>query len=91
MTIFQSIFDWSSIPQDFIDSTFATLSEQAKTSTSSREFLQVYWQGIIPGLGGISHFYSSNCLFIFFISILEETGYMSRVVFLMDRGLDGLA
>ena len=85
MTIFQSIFDWSSIPQDFIDSTFASLSERVKF-TFPREYLPVL-QRVIPGLGGIVIFIPQIAFLFFFISILEETGYMSRVVFLMDRGL----
>ncbi|CAI8388933.1 MAG: Fe(2+) transporter FeoB [uncultured Bacteroidota bacterium] len=87
MTIFQSIFDWSSIPQDFIDSTFASLSERAKSTLPEGVFTSLLAEGIIPGLGGIVIFIPQIAFLFFFISILEETGYMSRVVFLMDRGL----
>lgn len=87
MTIFQSIFDWSSIPQDFIDTTFASMSEQVKTSLPKGVFTSLLAEGIIPGLGGIVIFIPQIAFLFFFISILEETGYMSRVVFLMDRGL----
>ena len=86
-TIFQSIFDWSSIPQDFIDSTFANLSEQAKTKLPQGVFTSLLSEGIIPGLGGIVIFIPQIAFLFLFISVLEETGYMSRVVFLMDRGL----
>jgi ferrous iron transport protein B len=87
MTIFQSIFDWSSIPQDFIDSTFASLSERVKSTLPEGVFTSLLAEGIIPGLGGIIIFIPQIAFLFFFISILEETGYMSRVVFLMDRGL----
>ena len=87
MTIFQSIFDWSSIPQDFIDSTFASLSERVKSTLPKGVFTSLLAEGIIPGLGGIVIFIPQIAFLFFFISILEETGYMSRVVFLMDRGL----
>ena len=87
MTIFQSIFDWSSIPQDFIDTTFASMSEKVKTSLPKGVFTSLLAEGIIPGLGGIIIFIPQIAFLFFFISILEETGYMSRVVFLMDRGL----
>ena len=86
-TIFQSIFDCSSIPQDFIDSTFANLSEQAKTKLPQGVFTSLLSEGIIPGLGGIVIFIPQIAFLFLFISVLEETGYMSRVVFLMDRGL----
>ena len=87
MTVFQSIFDWSRIPQDFIDTSFAALSEYAKTNLPEGVFTSLLAEGIIPGLGGIIIFIPQIAFLFFFISILEETGYMSRVVFLMDRGL----
>ncbi len=87
MTVFQSIFDWSSIPQDFIDTSFAALSELAKTRLPEGVFTSLLAEGIIPGLGGIIIFIPQIAFLFLFISILEETGYMSRVVFLMDRGL----
>ncbi len=87
MTVFQSIYDWSSIPQDFIDATFAQLSEAGSTKLPQGLFTDLLAQGIIPGLGGIVIFIPQIAFLFFFISILEETGYMSRVVFLMDRGL----
>ena len=86
-TIFQSIFDWSSIPMDFIDSTFANLSETLKNKLPHGVFTNLLTEGIIPGLGGIVIFIPQIAFLFLFISILEETGYMSRVVFLMDRGL----
>ena len=87
MTVFQSIYDWSSIPQDFIDATFAQLSEATSSKLPQGLFTDLLAQGIIPGLGGIVIFIPQIAFLFFFISILEETGYMSRVVFLMDRGL----
>lgn len=85
LLIFQAIFDWSSYPMDFIDSTFASLSEWAKASLPAGDFTNLIAEGIIPGLGGIVIFIPQIAFLFLFISILEETGYMSRVVFLMDR------
>jgi len=87
MLIFQSIYDWSSIPQDFIDGTFASLSDLAKQQLPAGTFTSLLAEGIIPGLGGILIFIPQIALLFFFLSLLEESGYMSRVVFLMDRGL----
>ena len=87
MTIFQSIFSWSSIPQDFIDSSFASLSQILSEKLTAGVFTDLLTQGIVPGLGGIVIFIPQIAFLFLFISILEETGYMSRVVFLMDRGL----
>ncbi len=85
LLIFQAIFDWSSYPMDFIDSTFASLSEWSKNTLPAGDFTDLISEGIIPGLGGIVIFIPQIAFLFLFISILEETGYMSRVVFLMDR------
>ncbi|MBK5212730.1 MAG: ferrous iron transport protein B [Flavobacteriaceae bacterium] len=85
LLIFQAIFDWSEYPMDFIDSSFASLSEWAKTTLPVGDFTNLISEGIIPGLGGIVIFIPQIAFLFLFISILEETGYMSRVVFLMDK------
>tara|TARA_R100001369_G_scaffold92370_1_gene137065 strand:+ start:498 stop:2597 length:2100 start_codon:yes stop_codon:yes gene_type:complete len=85
LLIFQAIFDWSSYPMDFIDTTFASLSEWLKNSLPPGDFTNLIAEGIIPGIGGIVIFIPQIAFLFLFISILEETGYMSRVVFLMDR------
>lgn len=85
LLIFQAIFDWSAYPMDFIDGTFASFSEWAKNTLPPGDFTNLIAEGIIPGLGGIVIFIPQIAFLFFFIAILEETGYMSRVVFLMDR------
>lgn len=85
LTIFQAIYDWSSIPMDFIDSMFASISEWTKDALPTGAFTNLIAEGIIPGLGGIVIFIPQIAFLFLFISVLEESGYMSRVVFLMDR------
>lgn len=85
LTIFQAIYDWSSYPMDFIDTTFAQLSEYCRNILPPGAFTNLISEGIIPGLGGIVIFIPQIAFLFLFISILEESGYMSRVVFLMDR------
>ena len=87
LTIFQVIFNWSSIPMDLIDESFSTLSEETKNNLPPGVFTDLLAEGIISGLGGIIIFIPQIAFLFLFISVLEETGYMSRVVFLMDRGL----
>ena len=83
--IFQSIFEWSKIPMDYIDRNFATLSTLANENLPPGIFTNLIAQGIIPGIGGILIFIPQITFLFLFISILEESGYMSRVVFLMDK------
>lgn len=85
LTIFQAIYDWASVPMDLIDSAFASLSEWTKNILPSGAFTNLLSEGIIPGLGGIVIFIPQIAFLFLFIAILEESGYMSRVVFLMDR------
>ncbi|WP_010177140.1 ferrous iron transport protein B [Aquimarina agarilytica] len=83
--IFQAIYDWSTYPMDLIDEGFAWLSESVKTQLPNGALTSLITEGIIPGLGGIVIFIPQIAFLFLFISILEESGYMSRVVFLMDR------
>jgi ferrous iron transport protein B len=83
--IFQSIFEWSKIPMDYIDLSFAALSSMASENLPPGAFTNLIAQGIIPGIGGILMFIPQITFLFLFISILEESGYMSRVVFLMDK------
>lgn len=83
--IFQSIFEWSKMPMDYIDSTFASFSTLANDSLPAGVLTNLISQGIIPGIGGILIFIPQIAFLFLFISILEESGYMSRVVFLMDK------
>ena len=85
LLIFQAIYSWSSYPMDLIDTAFASLSELTKENLPRGSFTSLIAEGIIPGLGGIVIFIPQIAFLFFFISLLEESGYMSRVVFLMDR------
>ncbi|TGV00475.1 ferrous iron transport protein B [Flavivirga rizhaonensis] len=85
LLIFQAIYDWSSVPMDFIDTVFASLSEWVKNMLPNGAFTNLLAEGIIPGLGGIVIFIPQIAFLFLFIAVLEESGYMSRVVFLMDR------
>jgi ferrous iron transport protein B len=70
---------------DFIDASFVMLSEFTRNILPPGSFTNLVAEGIIPGLGGIVIFIPQIAFLFLFISILEESGYMSRVVFLMDR------
>ncbi len=85
LLVFQAIYDWSSIPMDFIESAFAWLSD------TLRAFLPEHWatrlltDGIVTGLSGILVFVPQIAILFFLITLLEEVGYMARVVFMFDR------
>jgi len=85
LLIFQSIFDWATLPMDFIDAQFANLSSYVNKTMSAGVLNNLISEGIIPGVGGIIIFIPQIAILFLFVSLLEETGYMSRVVFLMDK------
>ncbi len=85
LTIFQAIYDWTGVPMDFIDGLFANVSEWIKNTLPAGAFTNLLAEGIVPGLGGIIIFVPQIAFLFLFIAVLEESGYMSRVVFLMDR------
>ncbi|GAB3656168.1 ferrous iron transport protein B [Echinicola sediminis] len=94
LVIFQAVFAWSAVPMDLIDGFFASLSGSMATLLPSGVLTDLITEGIIPGIGGVVIFIPQIALLFAFLGILEDTGYMSRVVFLMDRimrpfGLNG--
>ena len=86
LLIFQAIYDWATVPMDLIDTTFASLAEWTKKALPNGGILtDLLAEGIVSGIGGVVIFIPQIAFLFLFISILEESGYMSRVVFLMDR------
>ena len=86
LLIFQAIYDWATVPMDLIDTTFASLAEWIKKTLPNGGMLtDLLAEGIVSGIGGVVIFIPQIAFLFLFISILEESGYMSRVVFLMDR------
>ena len=72
---------------DFIDEMFSYLSNYTKTVLPEGVFTSLLAEGIITGIGGVVIFTPQIVLLFMFISVLEETGYMNRVVFLFDKRL----
>ena len=94
LTIFQFIFSFASIPMELIDGVFTNFAAYTSQILPTGVFNNLICHGIIPGIGGVVVFIPQIALLFFFIAILEETGYLARVVFIMDRlmrpfGLNG--
>lgn len=94
LLIYGSVFELAAYPMDFVDGLFSDLSAWVSSVLPEGKLTGLIADGIIVGLGGVMMFVPQIAILFFLISILEETGYMSRVVFLMDRlmrpfGLNG--
>lgn len=92
--IFQAIYSWSDIPMTWIDDGFARFSEFVSATFPDGMLRDLITEGIIPGIGGVVIFIPQIAILFFFLSLMEQSGYMSRVVYLMDRfmrrfGLNG--
>jgi len=94
MLIFQAIFAWAEGPMDLIEGSLASFSNWVKGALPEGVINDLITDGIIAGLAGVLVFIPQIAILFGFISLLEESGYMSRAVFLMDRvmrnfGLNG--
>jgi ferrous iron transport protein B len=92
--IFQAIFSWARYPMEFIDGLFAWLASQLQQMLPAGMLNDLIVNGILAGLAGIVIFVPQIALLFAFITILEDTGYMARVSFIMDKlmrryGLNG--
>jgi len=94
LVIFQSVFFLAEYPMNWIDDFFAWLSTFTGEHLPEGPLNSLISNGIIPGIGGIVIFAPQIGILLYFLYLLEDSGYMARVVFLMDRilrpfGLNG--
>jgi ferrous iron transport protein B len=92
--IFQTIFFLAAFPMEWIENSFVIITNWAVHALPAGELTDLLVNGIVAGLSGIVVFVPQIALLFTFISILEDTGYMARVSFIMDKmmrkfGLNG--
>lgn len=87
LIIFQCVFFLAEYPMNWIDELFAWLSATSSEHLPEGPLNSLVANGIIPGIGGIVIFAPQIGILLFFLYLLEDSGYMARVVFLMDRFL----
>jgi ferrous iron transport protein B len=94
MFMFQAIFSWSSYPMELIADAFVWVQNWLHHVLPAGPLTSLLVDGVIAGLSGVMVFIPQIAILFAFISILEDTGYMSRVTFMMDKlmrkvGLNG--
>lgn len=82
--LFQATFTLGQIPMDFIEGSFVSLGESIKANLSSELLGSLIADGILAGVGAVILFLPNIIILFFGISLLETTGYMARVAFLLD-------
>jgi ferrous iron transport protein B len=94
LLVFQAIFTWASLPMDLIESGFASAGTWFRSWLPTSWMTDLFVEGIWAGLGGVLVFVPQIAILFFLVAILEESGYMSRAVYMFDNimrkfGLNG--
>ena len=90
LLVFQTIFSFATLPMDLLDKAFGWLGDLTRHNLPAGLLTDLLADGVIAGVGGVLVFLPQIMLLFFFISILEDTGYMARAAFLMDRLMRGV-
>ncbi len=96
LLVFQTIFSWANLPMDLLDKGFGALGDFVRAEMPAGILTDLLVDGVIAGVGGVVVFLPQILLLFLFLSILEDTGYMARAAFLLDKlmsrvGLHGKA
>ena len=96
LVVFQTIFSWASLPMDLLEKGFGSIADVVRAEMPRGILTDLLADGIIAGVGGVVVFLPQILLLFLFISLLEDSGYMSRAAFLLDKlmsrvGLHGKA
>ncbi|WP_353235362.1 ferrous iron transporter B [Diaphorobacter ruginosibacter] len=83
--IFQAVFAWAEVPMDFIDGTTASAAEWLNEHMADGPLRSLLADGVIAGAGGVIVFLPQILILFFFILVLEDSGYLPRAAFLLDR------
>ncbi len=84
LLLFQAIFSWAELPMELLENGFSLLSGYIRDNFTNTWITGLLADGIIPGLAGVLVFIPQIFLLFLIIGILEEVGYMSRVVYMFD-------
>ncbi len=83
--LFYTLFTLATVPMDLIEATFATLGDLVRSQLPEGPVRDLLTDGIVGGIAGTVVFLPQICLLFFLISLLEDTGYLARAAFVMDR------
>jgi len=89
VTVFQSIFSWAEVPMGIIEAIFADLGGWLVGNLPNSILTRLLVEGILPGIGGVLVFVPQIAILFFLLGLLEEFGYMSRVVYMFDQVMRG--
>lgn len=88
--VFQAVFAWASPVMDLIETVFGSLGELVGNTLPDGILKAFIVEGLIAGIGGVLVFLPQIIILFFFILVLEDSGYLTRAAFLLDRPMRGL-
>lgn len=88
--IFQAVFSWAEVPMTLIEDATGAVSEAVGGLLSDGWLKSLLVDGVIAGAGGVLVFLPQIVILYFFILVLEESGYLPRAAFLLDRLMGGV-
>ncbi len=88
--VFQAVFAWAVVPMDAIEAATGWVAEVVKGMLAEGWLSSLLVNGLIAGLGGVVVFLPQIVILFFFILVLEESGYLPRAAFLLDRLMGGV-
>jgi ferrous iron transport protein B len=88
--VFQAVFAWSEAPMGWIDAGTSWLGQGVSAALPSGWLRSLVVDGVIAGAGGVLVFLPQIVILFFFILVLEESGYLPRAAFLLDRLMGGV-
>jgi ferrous iron transport protein B len=88
--IFQAVFSWAQVPQDWIAAGVAALGRWLEQTMSPGPLRSLLVDGVLGGAGSVLAFLPLILILFFFILLLEDSGYLPRAAFLLDRIMGGI-
>ncbi len=88
--IFQAVFAWAALPMGWIDAATSAIANTISALLPNGWFKSLVVDGVIAGAGGVVVFLPQIIILFFFILVLEESGYLPRAAFLLDRLMGGV-
>lgn len=83
--VFQTLFTIAAYPMEWLDMLFGFISASLNQFENPKWFIEFLAEAVVPGIGGVLIFIPQIALLFFLNTFLEESGYMARIVFLMDK------
>ncbi len=83
--IFQSVFSWAVLPMNWVNNTVAKFGNWVYTAMPEHIIRDLVVEGVIGGVGAVLVFMPQIIFLVLFMAIMEDTGYMARIAFMMDR------